>query len=563
VERARVPLLSCLIVVSRSSLWENLKKEKPTPSWQRGGINAALGTMDSADSWQLHVADTIKEGGGLNNPSAVAFLCKHAPQAIEELVKWGTPFHRQKNKALTQRFFGAATYRRACFVGDQTGRAILNTLIDQAIKRKIPMIDEIYIFALLQHKGRVNGALGRDKKSGEIIAFQAKMVVLATGGYASMFKQSSSHAWENNGDGIKLAYDLHAQFMDMEMLQFHPTGMVYPKEAEGTLVTEAVRGEGGILTNAKGERFMKRYDAQWMELAARDIVARANYMEILADRGTPHKGVWLDISHRSREHILDRLPQMHQQFKQYNHIDISKEKMEVAPTAHYSMGGICVKHTTGETTVPHLYAIGEVTAGVHGGNRLGGNSLAEIMVFGKSTGKAIADTIKDISWSPLEISQIKDRENKLQKMISNKGRDPIIVKRELQNLMWHHASVIREEKTMQEGLQKLQAFKKTVLHTGNTMKMNERLMAALDIINMLPTCEMILLSALHRKESRASHYRSDYPKMDSEWQKNILCTPTKKGIQLTSRKVAPIPLHIQKLMDTRELKFKYDRHLSE
>ena len=308
--------------------------------------------MDSKDSWHLHAADSIRDGENINDSVAVEILCKNAGYAIKELAKWGCPFHREKDGKITQRFFGAATYRRACFVGDHTGKAILNTLVDQAVKRKIRFKSEVYIISLLTNKGKVNGAIGFDTKNGNLIVLHSKIVVLCTGGHSRMFKRSSSRFWENNGDGIALGFHAGAAFMDMEMFQFHPTGMVYPKEAEGILVTEAVRGEGGVLLNVKGERFMKNYDPERMELSARDIVSRAVYNEIKQGRGTKHSGVWLDITHKPKSYILKRLPKIHKQFKEFVGIDISKEKMEVAPTAHYSMGGIYVDHTTGKTSVP-------------------------------------------------------------------------------------------------------------------------------------------------------------------------------------------------------------------
>ena len=371
-----------------------------------GGINAALGNMDEKDSWELHAADTIRDGGLINDANAVVLLCKNASGAVKELAKWGTKFHREKNGKITQRFFGAATYRRSCFVGDVTGKAILNTLVNQVQKRKIPFKSEIYIFSLLHSNKKVNGALGLDMKTGKIIKFHSKVVVLATGGHSRMFGRSSSHFWENNGDGIYLAKKSGARFMDMELFQFHPTGMVFPKKASGILVTEAVRGEGGIITNSKGERFMEKYDPERMELSARDVVARANFMEIRGGKGTKHKGVWLDISHKSKSYIKKRLPRMYKQFKEYANIDISKQKMEVAPTAHYSMGGILVDHNTGKTDVKNLFAIGEVTSGVHGGNRLGGNSLAEITVFGKLTAQTILKELKKIKPTPINNSLI-------------------------------------------------------------------------------------------------------------------------------------------------------------
>ncbi len=504
-----------------------------------GGINAALGSMDPQDSWQLHAADTIRDGGFINDTPAVLTLCKNAPQAVKELAQWGTHFHREKDGRISQRFFGAATYRRACFIGDHTGKEILNVLVNQALKRKIRFKSEVYIFSLLQKKGKVNGALGLDIKTGNMIVFHAKIVVLATGGHSRMFARSSSRFWENNGDGIYLAYQCGAKFMDMEMFQFHPTGMVYPREAEGVLVTEAVRGEGGILRNNKGERFMKKYDSERLELSARDVVARAIYREVQQGHGTKHGGVWLDITHKPKAYILKRLPKMYKQFQHYLHLDISKEKMEVAPTAHYSMGGIFTDQTTGKTSVPNLYAIGEVTSGVHGANRLGGNSLAEIMVFGRLTGKNITKELKKVRWIPLdEISTIKKAQVLHDKCKVKQGRDPIAMKKEIQKIMWKDVGVVRNAKDMKKALKSLTKLKRIPLKVGSSLKMNEKLIAALDVQNMFPTCEMILKSALHRKESRGAHYRSDFPKTLEQWKKNILCIPTKQGIIIGMR---PIP----------------------
>ena len=511
-----------------------------------GGINAVLGNMDPQDNWKIHAADTIRDGGYLNDTKAVMTLCQHAPLAIKELAKWGTPFHKENNGKISQRFFGAATYRRACFVGDQTGKAILNTLVDQVQKRNIPFKSEIYIFSLLTHKGKVNGALGLNMQTGKLIVFHAKLVVLATGGHSRMFKRSSSRFWENNGDGIALAYDVGATFMDMELFQFHPTGMVWPKKADGILVTEAVRGEGGILTNAKHERFMYKYDKERLELSARDIVARAIYHEVKQGKGTKRNGVWLDISHKPLSYILKRLPKMHQQFKDYAHIDISRQKMEVAPTAHYSMGGIKVNHATGKTTVPSLYAIGEVTAGVHGGNRLGGNSLAEILVFGKLTGQQLVKDVKKKKHLPLDATLIHKKEQQLIALTQQKGLNPLQVKKDIQELMWAYVGVERNKQGMSKALRQLQHYKKISLHVPRHFKMNEKLIAALDAQNMLPTCEMIIKSALHRKESRTAHYRTDYKKTSARWKKNILCVPTTTSFKLTTQQVPPVPKSVSK-----------------
>lgn len=510
-----------------------------------GGINAALRSLDPQDSWELHAADTIRDGGEINNPAAVKILCRNAPLAVKELAEWGAKFHREKDGRITQRFFGAATYRRACFVGDHTGREILDVLVNQAEKRKIRFRGEVYIFSLLGEE-KINGAVGLKMNTGKIVVFHCKAVVIATGGHSKMFSRSSSRFWENNGDGIYLAYRAGAKFMDMEMFQFHPTGMVYPPEAEGMLVTEAVRGEGGILTNAGGERFMKRYDPERMELSARDIVARAIYNEVKEGRGTKHNGVWLDISHTPKSYILKRLPSIYRQFKQYAGLDISRQKMEVAPTAHYSMGGILVNHATGETTVKNLFAIGEVTSGLHGANRLGGNSLAEIIVFGKLTAQAVAKKIKKIKLIPLDDKMIKEEELL---SLNSGGKNPVEVKKEIQRMMWKYCGVVRNETLLNQALRRLEKFGKAELDTGKSLKRNERLIAALDVRNMVPTCEMIIRSALFRKESRGAHYRSDYPETGKNWKRNVVCTPLERGIKVLSSPIPRAPEAIRRLMN--------------
>ena len=524
------------------------KKRDAHTIMAKGGINAALGNMDPKDSWRLHAADTIRDGGYINDPIAVKILCKNAPSAVQELAKWGARFHREKNGKITQRFFGAASYRRACFVGDHTGREILNALVNQTLKRKIKFKSEVYIFSLLKSQAKINGAMGLDIKTGKIIIFHTKIVILATGGHSRMFKRSSSRFWENNGDGINLAYKAGAAFMDMEMFQFHPTGMLYPPEAEGLLVTEAVRGEGGILLNIKRQRFMKKYDPKRLELSARDIVARAVYSEIKSGKGTKRGGVWLDITHKPKKYILKRLPKMYKQFKKYANIDISRQKMEVAPTAHYSMGGVFINHQTGQTKIPNLCAIGEVTAGVHGGNRLGGNSLAEITVFGKLTGKNVVKQVKNTNLHPINEKLVHREIKNLNTMLKSKGKNPIEIKKQIQATMWQYAGVVRNKAGLKKALKELKRIKKVTLNTGTSLKMNEKLIAALDIQNMFPTCEMIIKSALLRKESRAAHYRSDYRKTSDSWKKNIICIPHKKTFRFITKKISKIPKEIEILI---------------
>lgn len=517
-----------------------------------GGINAALANMDSKDSWQLHAADTIHDGADINDPVAVKILAKESPAAVKELADWGCPFHREKDGRISQRFFGAATYRRACFVGDITGKAILETLVKQATKRKLRFDSQVYIFALLHRMNKVNGALGLNMKTGEIIVYHAKVVVLATGGHSRMFSRSSSRFWENNGDGVYLGFKLGAHCMDMEMFQFHPTGMIYPKIADGVLVTEAVRGEGGILTNVKGERFMKRYDPDRMELSARDVVARAIYMEVKAGRGTKRGGVWLDISHRPKRYILKRLPKMYSQFKKFAGIDISKRKMEIAPTAHYSMGGLRINHKKGKTSITNLYAIGEVTSGVHGGNRLGGNSLAECVVFGKRTAQQIIKVLPKKKDLPLDDLLIQHEASLLIKSFGKKGKDPILVKKQLQELMWTHGGVVRTEEELRLGLEKLENFKFMKLHIPYHLKMNESLIAALDVRNMIPVCEMILKCALFRRESRGAHYRGDFTKTLRRWKKNLVCYQKGTKLVIKKRRIKIIPREIKRLMRHRK-----------
>ena len=478
----------------------------------RGGINAALKTMDPQDSWQLHAADTLKDGLFLADHRFVVELCKNAPAAVKEIVKWGARFARKKNGQLEQRFFGAHTYRRTCFYGDWTGKEVLRVLLQQTKKRKIKMVSEVTIVKLITKKNRVIGALGIDLKNGKRIVIAAKSVVLATGGHSKAYRVSSSRPFENHGDGISLGFDVGAPLIDMEMIQFHPTGMVWPDDMEGTLVTEAVRAEGGLLYNKKEERFMKKYDPNRMELSARDIVALSNYKEILAGRGTKHRGVFLDISHKSAAHIKRRLPTMYSQFMGVG-LDITKQRMEVAPTAHYSMGGI-LTGLKGETGVKGLYAIGEVTGDVHGANRLGGNSLVELLVFGKIVGNAASLYAKKRSDPVCEEG---DSEEALAwvNAFTGKGKKHNIkkIRSQIQQTMTLTAGLIKKDREMKAGLKKIQTYKKQ-LQTGKVTNWKQ-LIVLLDTLSIVTAAELILSGALLRKESRGAHYRSDYQKTSS------------------------------------------------
>src|SRR3989442_10782279 len=355
-----------------------------------GGINAVLGTRDPQDSWEQHFADTLREGYFLGHPGVVEIMAREAPDAVRELADWGCQFARLPDGRLDQRFCGAHTYRRTCYAGDYTGRAILYTLASRAQQMGIPVIEDQYVSRLLVADGVCFGAYGFDLVSGDRTVFEADAVILATGGHTRIWRRSSSRRDENYGDGMRLALDAGCRLMDMELVQFHPTGIVVPEEAAGTLVTEAVRGEGGRLYNALGERFMERYDPARMELSSRDRVALANYTEIAEGRGTERGGVRLDITQRGKDFILEKLPRMYRQFVEHQMLDISKDPMEVAPTAHYTMGGVVVDPDTHATNIAGLYAAGEVTGGLHGANRLGGNSLAETIISGRHAGEAAA-----------------------------------------------------------------------------------------------------------------------------------------------------------------------------
>lgn len=508
----------------------------------RGGINAALGTMDPEDNWMVHAADTLREGEFIADYERVEVLCKNAPDAVNELVNWGARFHREKDGRLTQRFFGAHTYRRTVFYEDWTGQEIIRVLIDQVSQRKIEIVDDVYITRLLKsddvsEKGeapdQIKGAFGIDLKKKEIVRFECKSLILAAGGYTRVYAVSSSRIFENHGEGVALAYEAGADLVDMEMVQFHPTGMVWPEKAVGTLATEAIRGEGGILLNSKGERYMKNYYPERMELGPRDVVARATFNEILAARGTKHGGVWLDVTHLSKEKILDRLPTMYEQFKNIDGIDISKEKMEVAPTAHYSMGGVVVDVKC-STKIRGLFAVGEVISQIHGANRLGGNSLLDTVVFGKIAGGEAARLAKEVP----DIKK-KTEPSLLGPNVNNQKefrdgifivKEPIKFRNEIQELMKQNAGIIREETKLQNGLKKILEFKKEFYSKENILREfkveddDENVVLTWEVKSSLVVCEAIIRSALMRQESRGAHYRSDFPKLDDEkWNVNIYC----------------------------------------
>jgi succinate dehydrogenase / fumarate reductase flavoprotein subunit len=562
------------------------KGKSPHTTLARGGINAALGTMDPEDNWMIHAADTIREGEFLADYERVEVLCRSAPDAINELLNWGARFHRETDGRLTQRFFGAHTYRRTVFYEDWTGEEMIRVLRDQVNQRKIEIVDDVYVLKLLKSADDINregssaeggveevkGVLGIDVKKKEIVTFECKSLILAAGGYTRVYAVSSSRIIENYGEGVALAYEAGADLVDMEMVQFHPTGMVWPEKAVGTLATEAIRGEGGILLNSKGERFMKNYYPERMELGPRDVVARAVYNEIVSGRGTEHGGVWLDVTHLAKEKILDRLPTMYEQFKALDGIDISKEKMEVAPTAHYSMGGVVVDINC-RTKVKGLFAVGEVISQIHGANRLGGNSLLDTVVFGKIAGR---DSARSVQQRGGEREKTGDGNvnNKNQKEFDdNDGgifilKEPIKFRNEIQELMNQNAGIIREQTKLQDGLKRILELKNKFYSKDNILKEFkidddnvENVVLTWEVKSSLIACEAIIRSALMREESRGAHYRSDFPKLDDEkWMVNIYCRKEGREMTLFKQQVKDV-MHWHALTDTLKSHTKAEHHL--
>jgi succinate dehydrogenase / fumarate reductase, flavoprotein subunit len=490
-----------------------------------GGINAALGTMDPEDSWEQHAADTLRESYWLADPRAVELLCRGAPDAIEDLVRYGAQFAREDDGRLTQRYFGAHRWRRTCFAGDYTGREIQRTLVRRAAEVGVAIRDDVYVTRLLVHDGRVFGAYGFDVEDGSRWVIVADTVVLAAGGHTRIWRRSSSRRDENTGDAMRLAAGAGCRLRDMEFVQFHPTGMVFPEESAGTLVTEAVRGEGGILRNAAGERFMERYDPERLELSTRDRVALANYTEIAEGRGTEHGGVLLDISHLDRDLVLRRLPRMYRQFIDLAMLDITSTPMEVAPTAHYSMGGVWVDAETHVTDVEGLYAVGECATGVHGANRLGGNSLAECVVFGRSVGAEAARWSAQLDVQARDHAAIAAAREEVDELLARRGEEfarPL--QRAVRDLMSECGGVIRSEDGLRDGLARLNAVAARArdLEVRPDIAGYDDLAHALDLQGSLLAARATLECALERRETRGAHNRVDFPGQDPGLQVNLV-----------------------------------------
>jgi len=494
-----------------------------------GGINAALGTMDADDSWQQHAADTIKESYLLANPHTVEVVTRGAERGIRDLERWGMDFAREDDGRISQRFFGAHTYRRTAFSGDYTGLEIQRTLVRKAEQLDVPILDNVYITRLLVRDNVVLGAYGFDQADGTRYLIHADAVILAAGGHNRIWRRTSSRRDENTGDSFRLAVDAGARLRDPELVQFHPSGIIEPENAAGTLISEAARGEGGILRNALGERFMAKYDPERMELSTRDRVALAAYTEIQEGRGTENGGVWLDVSHLPRETIMTRLPRVYQTMMELQMLDITTDPIEIAPTAHYSMGGVWVRSEDHQTDVEGLYAIGVTSSGLHGANRLGGNSLMETIVFGRRAGQAAAERVLEQgdTGARIEPGVLADEDRRIAGILNNdQGERPGLLREELAKTMYDKAGVYRTEAALgecQEKVHELRERAKTLKLDDHGSVFNTDLTNALELISLLECADCLVTSALARKESRGAHSRLDFTERDDEtWLKHTL-----------------------------------------
>lgn len=490
-----------------------------------GGVNAALGNVDPQDNWEIHFKDTVTGGAWINNQKLVEILVKEGPERIFDLEEYGAVFDRTPEGKIAQRPFGKQSYRRTCYASDRTGHELMATLVEEVRRRDIDVMEEVFVTNLLKTNNTVAGALGIEYKTGDFLVFKSKATVLAAGGTGRIYK-ITSNASQDTGDGYAVGYRAGASLIDMEMFQFHPTGMLTPESVRGVLVTEAVRGEGGILTNKNNERFMKRYDPQNLELAARDVVARAIATEILEGRGTPRGGVYLNVSHVDPHIIEERLKTMLRQFLDTG-VDIRKEPMEVAPTAHHLMGGLFVNEGAA-TDLKGLWAAGEVAGGIQGGNRLGGNALLDTQVFGKRAGENAAKYAKSNQSTTIDRKDV-EKEIKHTQSFTERGEGirPVKIKSKLAELMWEKVGIFRTRSELQEAISEIERIQKMEVPklyvTGNSTRYNHEWIEALEVENMMLVADTIARAALMREESRGAHYRRDFPKTDNKnWFLNIM-----------------------------------------
>jgi succinate dehydrogenase / fumarate reductase flavoprotein subunit len=536
-----------------------------------GGIAAALAHVDPQDGWQTHFRDTMKGGSYLNHWRMAQIHAQESPDRVRELEQWGALFDRTPDGRILQRAFGGHTWKRLAHVGDRTGLEMIRTLQDRGVHQGLDVYMECTISKLFKDGDRIAGALGYWRATGQFVLFRARAVVLATGGIGKAYAVTSN-SWEYTGDGQALAYDTGAELIDMEFVQFHPTGMVWPPGVMGLLVTEGVRGEGGILRNAQGERFMWKYlpearrneyaadegearrwveaavagrqtqDRRPPELSTRDNVSRAIYTEVREGRGTPHGGAFLDISYLPAERVRKKLPSMYTQFKELADVDITTQPMEVGPTTHYMMGGVRVDPDTGAATVPGLYAAGEAAAGLHGANRLGGNSLSDLVVFGRRAGLAAAAYAKNSGTAPRVANGEVEAEiaDLLAPFDRPQGESPYEVHRALQECMGRHVGIFRTREDMERGLEQLAALRQRAarVRVEGSRIYNPGWHMSRDLRHMIIVSEAVTRSALLRRESRGAHSRLDFPAMDAELGKVNMCV-TRRGDQM---EVQPTPL---------------------
>jgi len=516
-----------------------------------GGIAAAMANVDSADDWRTHFRDTMRGGKLLNNWRMAQLHAQEAPERVRELEQWGALFDRTQDGQILQRAFGGHTFRRLCHVGDRTGLEMIRTLQDRGVQLGVDVYMECTISRLLMDGDRVAGAFGYWREQGRFVVFRAKSIVIATGGIGKAWK-ITSNSWEYTGDGMALAYNAGAELMDMEFVQFHPTGMVWPPGVQGLLVTEAVRGEGGLLTNKAGERFMEKYDPKKMELSTRDVVARAIYTEVREGRGTEHGGAFLDISHKPAEYVKKKLPSMYHQFRELADVDITKGPMEVGPTCHYMMGGIRVEAETAQSTVPGLFAAGEAAAGLHGANRLGGNSLSDLLVFGRRAGVAAAEHAKKVPTTSVNSTQIENAARELLVPFERtQGENPYTIHRELQDVMQSLVGIYRTREDLARALGELEKFKARAeqLSVEGSRMFNPGWHLAQDLKSMLTVSEAVTRSALAREESRGAHSRIDHPALDATWgTKNNVIVRESGAMTLRQSPVPQLPNELKQLV---------------
>jgi succinate dehydrogenase / fumarate reductase, flavoprotein subunit len=540
-----------------------------------GGVAAAIGNVDDRDNWRVHFADTMRGGQYLNNPKMAEIHAREAPARVNELEAWGALFDRTKDGKILQRNFGGHRYPRLAHVGDRTGLEMIRTLQDHGIHQGIEFYMECTVLTLLKADGKVVGAFGYFRERGHFVVFKAKAVVLATGGIGKSYA-ITSNSWEYTGDGHSLAYHAGADLIDMEFVQFHPTGMVWPPSVKGILVTEGVRGEGGVLRNSDGKRFMfedipenyrnqtaKDEEEGWRyvtgdknanrppELLTRDHVARCINREVKEGRGSPHGGVFLDIAWikeklpNAQEHIKKKLPSMYHQFKELAGVDITTEPMEVGPTCHYIMGGIRVDAETQMSTVPGLFAAGECAAGLHGANRLGGNSLSDLLVFGKRAGEHAAEFAKNTGSTNSDESEIAHVAGAALGLFDRDSGDDnaFKVQHDLQLTMQANVGIVRQESEMQSQLPEIMQLRQRAQKVGVTgnREYNPGWHTALDLENLLTVSEAITRAAIERKESRGGHFREDFPDKSDEFGKvNIVIRKSDSGMQVLREPIVPL-----------------------